>query len=131
MEDQIINFGTAKLAKEKGLISGLSVEGVYNIGWNSLESSPDFIKSPRNTVEGQFHLALAPTQSLLQKWLRDDPKIMVWCIPVGRSDGDYIIWDYNLYDHSKPSYNLIEGKCALPYEEALEEGLREALKLIK
>jgi hypothetical protein len=72
----------------------------------------------------------APTQSLLQKWLRE-----VHNVYVSVSFNDNTIFEYYYFIHtnvSKPCSNRI---CSLPfktnnYEEALEIGLQEALNLI-
>ena len=61
----------------------------------------------------------APTQSLLQKWFREEHGIDVYCMPVG---DDSYKWYNNIASHNP----VLTGT----YEEALEVGLQEALKLI-
>ena len=60
----------------------------------------------------------APTQSLLQKWLRDVHKKDVYCWPCeSQIDDSNTTWT--------------SGKAVGTYEEVLEVGLIEALKAIK
>ena len=69
----------------------------------------------------------APSQSLLQKWLREKHNIHVWCELLDRKN----IYRAKVCDNS-PSlkyYGFWDDKRS--YEEALEIGLQEALKLIK
>lgn len=79
----------------------------------------------------------APTQSLLQKWLRDEYNIDIIIIQIElneyrscsltHSDITSIIdGDYTIYDFIDMSYS---GSGV--FEEALEKGLQEALKIIE
>lgn len=107
LKEELISFETAKLAKEKG--------------WNG-----DFVESHK----------ILTTQSLLQKWLRDKHKIHVEVVPDNWSETE-IIWYANILDLNefldakKPFFyknkDIISNNI---YEEALEQGLLEALKLI-
>ena len=127
MEEQLISFETAKLAKEKGFKLPLhSNRNYYNLNGNI---------HPYNWFN-QFELADytdAPTQSLLQKWLREVHKINIFIssktienktifIPHGRTIPDTI--KNNLI------VDIIQYCTNNTYEEALEIALFEALKLI-
>jgi len=81
-----------------------------------------------------FHtIPNVPTQSNLQKWLRDTKKILVEARPIDSWDSwTYYIWGkddmapfFQIYPHSDE--DPFEG---ISYEEALEEGLYNALKFI-
>ena len=122
MKDELITFETAKLAKEKGYKNnGLGK-------WYTKEGIIDLKHDKHGLLKTDFE---APTQSLLQRWLREKHKIRVY--PKHGISGNFkfepFIWD-------KP--NLI-GKWTRigniesydTYEQALEKGLQEALKLIK
>jgi hypothetical protein len=131
MKEQLISFETAKLAKEKGL-DKIRCNYIYNIGYHDLQPEMDAFESfPKDSVSGQFHLALAPTQSLLQKWLREKHKIY---IDVDSAcyleEGKYAA---QIHAHGKRHFqkNILDGFTIFKtYEEALEEGLAEALRLI-
>ena len=125
MKDTLISFETAKLAKEKGVeldIDGLYWEdGSYDSGENAL-------------IYEEFQgVVSAPTQSLLQKWLREVHKINIFIssktienktifIPHGRTIPDTI--KNNLI------VDIIQYCTNNTYEEALEIGLYQALLLI-
>jgi hypothetical protein len=116
MRDQLISAELVSLAKEKGF----DVEKYIK-----LESSGSL--NPNNWHEennnGWYYNI---SQSLLQKWLREDKKIVI------------LIY---LYDEDREdifSYDVIRRRgnkrCVTPYlsyEEALEKGLFVALKLIR
>ena len=114
MKEQLISFETAKLAKEKGVkldINGLYWEdGSYDSGENAL-------------VYEEFQDVMsAPTQSLLQKWLREVHNIDVNVLPYNKTKKEYEVY-VDLAVTTWSGYKT--------YEEALEVGLQEALKLIK
>ena len=112
MEEQLISFETAKLAKEKGF------------NWKNIEILE--VKSKSAFLD-------STTQSLLQKWLREVHKINIFIssktienktifIPHGRTIPDTI--KNNLI------VDIIQYCTNNTYEEALEIALFEALKLI-
>lgn len=94
MEEQLISFQTAKLAKENGFIS-------------------------------------RPTQSLLQKWLREVHKLNVDVLTVI----DYfncllpnnLVYSFIIFQHDELDREL---NIYSTYEEALERGLLVALKFL-
>ena len=145
MKDQLISFDTAKLAKEKGFnimvdegycvnvdlykrhnIVDLSGRGKIN--YTTLWTTEYINQCGTEHIDDYFY---APTQSLLQKWLRETPHthnrtieiiIEPYLSPEPRRNvaklwqrGEYIKVD-GIFD---------------TYELALEAGLQEALKLIK
>ena len=131
MEDQLISFETAKLAKEKGfdipveyggfnskmrLTRQISMYKIQLTNWNK-----------NHTISGKPSFSV-PTQSLLQKWLREEHNIHCWLIPAEIDKA------YRCYIWSGIKLNLLESintSSFKTYEEALEKGLQEALKLIK
>lgn len=126
MTEELISFETAKLAKEKGFFS-FNVEDFYTVDKKLVylrlypdESQDEFIDKTRL-------LTPTPTQSLLQKWLRDKHKINISVEPdwdTGNIVKCYVITIW--FD------KIIEPlKDHKTYEQALEKGLQEALKLIK
>ena len=117
MEDKLISFETAKLAKEKEFKYILDYQIYYNsIGYlNRLQHSEEDIP--------------APTQSLLQKWLREIHNIHIDIRTNTISGGCYFFY---LSQTRAPFYTLfISVKDSDTYEEALEYALKESLKLIK
>lgn len=126
MKEELVSYNTAKLAKEKG----------FNIFCEHYFCNDDFSRNGKdyglNKPDIQFY---QPTQSLLQKWIRE---IYNWNIIVFNDDGDKgknLRYNYELR-YILPSFKHIDKKSKVgnykfkTYEEALEEGLQEALKLI-
>lgn len=128
MEETIISFQVAKLAKEKGFDENCYQS--YNVYDGELSRFPlleNMGGEPiTNPLEYKWKNSLihksvitAPTQSLLQKWLREVHNINVYCVP---TEIDETKW----YNNIASSYKVYTGT----YEEALEEGLYQALLLI-
>lgn len=122
MTEQIVTYEVALLAKEKGF-DFYDTGGYYHIN-EGYSSGYAFCYSDVNEqTEGCL---LCPTQSILQKWLRDVHDIHVWCEKQHKDVPNK--YGYRLgpdLEHSAFTYN------DWSYEEALEEGLVEALNLIK
>ena len=137
MNEQLISLETAKLVKEKGF--DIEVKTYFNTKkfgnkpceFYGLLNANDYNywndKLKKNTNAGYIS---APTQSLLQKWLREKHNIYVFVYIMETSDG-LIYFDFGI----KQVVNCLVDKSNKPnkfktYEEALEEGLKESLKLI-
>tara|TARA_R110002049_G_scaffold289321_1_gene472125 strand:+ start:116 stop:481 length:366 start_codon:yes stop_codon:yes gene_type:complete len=118
MKEELIKFETAKLAKEKGF--SVSCENSYR---ELLNNEYQLI----NSIHGYDFDINAPTQSLLQRWLREECKIHMEIIPYEEDPiNKWCCVLYPLLCMKEPS-NLGEFKT---YEQAIEIGLLEALKLI-
>ena len=117
MNEQLISFETAKLAKEKGL--------TYNNVGQSYRPDGRFTYGRNDDL---FYPA--PTQSLLQKWLREKHNIHIVVNPTIEMH-----WTFGLINLGNENIKL-NGPIVYnnhdynTYEEALEIGLQEALKLI-
>lgn len=136
MEERLILYETAIVAKEKRFDWDCYNE-YHSKGYSYREGKPGY--STVTIKKGQLERAgkgqvfrnlcnnfSAPTQSLLQKWLRDIYNIHVYAnhkkFGVVSEDGYY-------YHIGKSTSNRYYGKFS-SYEDALEAGLLEALKLI-
>ena len=124
MKEQLITFETAKLAKEKGFniktevfFRPIKKQKVLFLKWTEYDNSKPILQRP--------------TQSLLQKWLREKYGL---CIEIRH-------WVNKSQDFLKCTFVILkigEGSVTPEtyfntisiYEEALEKGLQEALKLI-
>jgi len=154
MNEELISFETAKLAKEKGF----DIKCAYWYGCdnpsgdtkpNTLMCTPYRITELDGSRYTQEYTMVysAPTQSLLQKWLREEYNLNVQIT-------EYYRWTYTvskLYNKNSINEEITEeetdtfysdhrcgniivlpyGKKYKTYEEALEVGLLEALKLIR
>ena len=135
LEEDIISFETAKLAKKAGFD-----EYCYQTYQNEGSISPfpileDMEGKPCNPLDykwcnSKIHkdIFTAPTQSLLQKWIREvieyDIDIRCNCT----SNGQYFV---TVFGRKTKFPTLYLGNTYYKtYEEALEVGLYQALKLI-
>ena len=139
MNDTLIGFGTAVLAKKKGFnepcqgftdsVNRDSLLFVDDICWYVYKGYEPFKEDWMSFIDINEGFYLCPSQSLLQKWLRDKHQIHISIYPIK----NYWNMDIRCCDLQKQVHiTLID--CENPYstyEEALEKGLYEALKLIK
>ena len=118
MEEQLISFRTAKLAREKGF----NIDSKLGFFSNYDDSVNPHIMDGK-TSSG-YYLA---TQSLLQKFLREEYNIIVTVSCAIQND-----WWYQLHYNPTSKTKVYTSTDLLgdykTYEEALEEGLYEALK---
>lgn len=142
-----IKIETAKLAKEKNF--NYSTEKYYfpkdsRKGYNIFHKDKQF--GSDKTVgelytEGYLQLTFpAPTQSELQKWLREEHKLYITAIPhKSKEDKVRLNWFYSLVDDRNNLDNIFCNADDLGasqqgwhvYEEAVEAGLIEALNKIE
>lgn len=130
MEEKLITFPTAQLAREKGFSE--MTGSFYEI----LKGEPVLTNrmwDKWNEYDGTFS---ASTQHLLARWLRETHKILVYLIWY---DDELTEPRWSIYVHVKEPLKL--GKIRWNhqrycggnknYEDGLELGLLEGLKLIK
>lgn len=148
MEEQLISFDTAKLAKSKGFtmfkesfksalvdsrnhdVQRYSFYRVIrdemslnlNVGTNSSQINGLWESYNDDSFVVQKNY-FAPTQSLLQKWLREAHSIIVEIEFYDYKNWNYTVLNPSIKKQSSPEFRV--------YEQALEEGLQEALMLIK
>lgn len=135
MQEELITFETAKLANEKGFNIScdweMDKDNIYEFcHWMSYPNNSEFTYNEEDDPEviahkkRQSELLSTPTQSLLQKWLREIHNIIVE--PIYNTTYNYfdlvvcIIGGLSYHTKAYPSYEI-----------ALETGLQEGLKLIK
>jgi hypothetical protein len=120
MQNEIITFETAKLANEKEF--NISQDSGYELNGKYFDNSQDYDGCKFGYCK---EIYLAPTQSLLQRWLREIHKIHLTITSISQES-----WQCHITKKGDSlGKNYIED--AYTYEQALEEGLYEALKLIK
>jgi hypothetical protein len=140
MEEQLITFETAKLAKEKGFDIN-----TYSQCWvKTLDGAIIHNSERRNIAEHERceQYLLQPTQSLLQKWLREKYNCFVTITQEFYMDGINFLWQVLIYDKNNedcsgdylsPKSSSLYGDNGTykAYEDALEDGLKHALGKIK
>jgi len=126
MNEQLISFETAKLAKENGF-DGTGCTHCYD-PHNPIESQTWSDNIGCSTEERLARLIDAPSQSLLQKWLREEHNIHV----IPRLLG-VVGWNFTMIGLGGRTISLRASYQSKKdtYEEALEAGLQEALKILK
>ena len=140
MKEELVSLNVAKLAKENGfeelcyyyydehnklqepyLENGSSTDVEFKVNLTDLLENWNF--KWNNTTS-------APTQSLLQRWLREVHKIHLVCWLYDRQNKFYTEFGYQGESTTK-----VQGgdttKLFDTYEQALEEGLKHCLHLIK
>ena len=124
MKEQLITFETAKLAKEMGFQS-------YTPFYYSEDGEIKGTKIGMHGNPNAYGGISAPTQSLLQKWLREVHSIYVSIdyLIIEVIDSKGVRFDWSIYNKNE-SIESKELIGLLTYEEALEKGLVAALKLI-
>lgn len=126
MQEELINLWTAMRAKEKGF-NELCSYGFNQVGY-------ELIKMPNANSENV--LISAPTQALLQRWLREKHHINIIVFnDDGALNNKNLRFNFELRSITV-SFRVKQKECTVgmydfkKYEEALEAGLQEALKLI-
>ena len=137
MEEQLISYETAKLAKEKGFDEKVYREYDKSGYLRCTSKSADVVLGPYDELLKSTEYP-APTQSLLQRWLREVHNIYVESYHDLTSDGTkiqfYTSWGF-LQQKDKNGNRNVNGwydeyNDWKTYEEALEIGLQEGLKLL-
>lgn len=123
MKEELVTFEIAKLAKEKGYKGNPPYFGYVD---KFYEKNGTVRSYGMHRVKNINELAYAPTQSLLQKWLREIHKLHLTVYY--HKSNKYYVSIHNDCDINMHT-NLF-GEMFNTYEEALEEGLLKALKLI-
>lgn len=135
MKDELITYETAKLAKEKGF-DELCEYGYYDLEENhklngTYKNFSDAYTTglpKRRNSEGVSY-CISPTQSLLQKWLREKHEINCIPIPYDNRYESNIYWDG--FTDEELHEDFLEENMFDTYELALEDSLYSALNLIK
>ena len=128
MKDELVCFETAKLAKEKGFDESCN----FVFEKNNNEYTEKYLGTIQRKNSTYEHVITRMAQSLLQKWLRENHDTHI-VLPVDPYSQDIELYSVKVYKDSNGMCcvftNEVNSK-RLKYEDALEIGLQEALKLI-
>ena len=135
--EQYVSFGTAKMLQEAGFDvpcngtyfcsrQGESKLCIYDIKSELMDLSYD----ERDGFQYEY---LAPTQALAARWLREEHRIVVDVsfIPPSTDGDDWRYFIGNMGDMVWIGDYVSSDEYYGTYEQALEAGLQEAIKLIK
>lgn len=160
MEDTIVSFNTASLAYEKGFRNLIGKGYKHPLGhyYNHLgkldgdatNELTEFLRLKKTGIsedeiyeKNKYKLISAPTQSLLQKWLREIHGIFITIECDSKGHYRYHAYNVDLTNENIPKYDGGIPECPYcfefgdeqykynDYESALEEGLIECLNFIK
>ncbi len=123
IEEVVVSFETAKLSKEKGF-SHHMIMNYYNENKELIDVGQLWTKD-----ETEEDVLMAPTQCMLQRWLRQEHGISVlvghdgmWTVSISKWGEKSQVFEGQGYDR---------GFHIISYEQALESGLEKGLLLIK
>ena len=121
IEEQFVSFDTAKLLKEAGFDVPCTSQYTDNgFGWDNLS------RANYNSCNSLFS---RPTQALAARWLREVYNVAIYSL----YDDDMEQWFYvvDAFTRNPVINGFQSGSEYDDYESAFEDGLREAIKLIK
>ncbi len=120
MTDELISFATSKLANQAG----------FDIPcYNTFDVIDGRLYSNMNSIGGMVDTYNRPTQSLLQRWLREVHQVYVEA--TSRLYNDVIVHIWDIYWDKIPKDEVTDDEIPhATYELALEAALQEALKLL-
>ena len=129
MKEQLINYDTAILAKAKGF----DVPVRYGVYGKQMKLTTHYFKHHQEDInwnvstKQQMHsnATSVPTQSLLQRWLREVHLYHIYPKQDYQNN-----WFYKIIGVDHEIFSLTSYLAYKTYEEALEKALQEALNLI-
>lgn len=132
MKEEIISFETAKLAKEKGF----SLNETTGIRFFCDRDKNEILMDTGSLADAYSEIfydetedLLAPTQSILQRWLREKHLLHIIISP---SFGHVIVRLKSVEGKNNGRFDDFKSEQGFnSYEKALESALQSALKLIK
>lgn len=133
--EEYVTFETAKLAKEKGFNE--YCRKIFNTEGKS-SNLTGYMQMKKWNINDKVHLydtdseefeepdieCTQPTQSFLQKWLRENHFVHISIVLKQK------IWSYTLYDYKNNMYLTTRINGFSTYESALEDGLFISLQMI-
>ena len=131
MKEEIISFETAKLAKEKGF--NIDTFKYYRISINPEKKVAEPLSEDQTYFPNVKESIAAPTQSLLQKWLREEHGMLIYVKHFKQNWYEWVIQTNEIVECDGRIWgdDIISEQNESTYEQALEAGLEYALKLIK
>ena len=139
--DELVTYEVAALAKEKGFPQNTSrflrdapCRNYYTrkgeLNGDCLEIIQYMIANKTKDIPADIQTVAAPTQALLQRWLREERGIIVEVfvdddsnMPLTYNIHQYKDWNWECVCHYHDNYYAI-----FDWEQALEDGLKYALE---
>ena len=127
IHEEICTYEVCKLAKEKGF------DVPTHYAYNENRQKAMYMELCLNRNAKDSHSISAPTQSLLQRWLREEKEVFVevYTRPhfATTQTKTFYVWNIQYYD-CKQAYRIFQAPqdTFYTYEEALEDALKYAFK---
>lgn len=143
IHDEIVTYEVAKLAKEKGFPQEVSrwrdftspSRNYYNHKGELNGDCLEIIKCicRKEEVPIELQTIAAPTQSLLQRWLREEKDVQIIITPsldeLGAWRWGHYGWVVYIYNEYQPIYySRFNRDNFCTYEKSLEDALKYALE---
>jgi hypothetical protein len=134
MEDELVSFEVAKLAKEKRFnqYCNYAYYEIYKDSEIEIKFSSNetmYSSEWKYFIQESF---ITPTQSLLQRWLREVHGAKLYCVPSPLSSRvNNWTWMLDAYEEGVWKGRVQSDSIFDTYEQSLEKGLLETLKLIQ
>jgi hypothetical protein len=131
IHDEICTYEVCKLAKEKGFNEYEACNHIYEDDeqWYTLTT----YTNARGIDWSKDKFTVAPTQSLLQRWLREEKDVQIVITPsldeLGAWRWGHYGWVVYIYNEYQPIYYSrfnMDNFCT--YEKSLEDALEYALE---
>jgi len=132
MKEQLIAFETAKLAKEKGFNEHCRKLYIDSKLTSSINIYPFEFINNEEIDEHEINGCSVPTQSLLQKWLREEHNIEISIYPY--TSVQLPVYQHGVRIYLNTNHMYADRYSAFnfkTYEDALEDALKKSLELIK
>jgi hypothetical protein len=125
IHEEICTYEVCKLAKEKGF-------NVPTFGYYRLDTGDWYRADVCADWNDSIIRSSAPTQSLLQRWLREEKSIQIVIRPkldnLGAWIWGYYHWTILIFNECRPMRYSISNGYNSTYELALEDALKYALE---
>lgn len=137
IHDEIVTYEVAKLAKEKGFneecrdfyCNDKRQKRITRTSCNRQVTTFDYCSNSTledyDSPKEYFHIA-APTQSLLQRWLREEKGEIIELKHTDSTESWRLFWSWRIYNNL--GFVIRIGNTFDTYELALEDALKYALE---
>lgn len=127
IHEEICTYEVCKLAKEKGF--DVHPPMYFHSGVKSDLREVGSKGANPNNIPHSPHIS-CPTQTQLQRWLREEKGVVFGISPMQEMDCDYLGWCATIYKVDENGYGLSwqEELYYNTYELALEDALKYALE---
>lgn len=130
MKEELVKYETALLAKKKDFDWDVYDGYDTRTGKICYTLKEEWREGCPINIEYDVFVS-APTQSLLQRWLREIHKIHIWVqLNTLTAETTNLLFEVVIYKPSLTNTTDITYCYYSSYEEALEQGLIHALKLV-